>query len=77
MGPVNQWHLLRAEMGLKELFRGKRNHSLGRRGFLPSLLSASGPLLQDSAWDELLPAWLGIFDSLVPHEAGRGAGGLH
>lgn len=63
---------------------------LGMRGATPcqenplySLLSASGPLLQedsgagDSAWGQLPPAWPGTYDSLLPREAGRGAGGLH
>lgn len=36
-----------------------------------------GPWRRDSAWGELPPAWLGTFDSLLPQEAGRGAGGLH
>lgn len=28
-------------------------------------------------WSKLPPAWLDTFDSLLPQEAGRGAGGLH
>lgn len=77
---TNQWHLLRVEMGLKELL-GQGELPLGERP--PPGLLVSRPLpweddgVGDSTWRALPPAWLGTFHSLLPHEAGRGAGGLH
>lgn len=79
---ANQRHLLRVAMEIKELLEG-RGATPCQGDLLHSLLSAPRPLPredsaeEDSAWGELPPAWLGTFDSLLPQDAGRGAGGLH
>lgn len=50
-GGANHWHLLRLEMGIKELSWGKRSDSLPEWGgsFHHSLLSASRPLPQEGS----------------------------
>lgn len=61
-------------MEIKELLRGG-GATPSEGDLLHNLLSAPRPLsredsAEDSAWSKLPPAWLGTFDSLLPHEAG-------
>lgn len=79
---ASQRHLLRVAIEIEELLVG-RGATPCQGDLLHSPLSAPRPLPwedsaeEDSAWGELPPAWLGTYDSLLPQEAGRGAGGLH